>query len=146
MGFRIEGSICRLLSCRAEHFCDYVFREGEGPLQLRCGCFLVALTFRSHQRCVLSSWLCAPSRAGSGLRRRGGIQLLFPRCGPSVVPFLLQIPPCARFAQSLIPAPPPRLFSVRENAPPTPEAHSALRHLSCPFVVSCAAKGACDLN
>lgn len=97
---------------------------------------MVALTFRSHQMCVLNYWPQSPSRAGSGPGRRGasssyvhpGVPWWSPSSGkflhvlglpsPSSLPLLRFCPLCLK-------------------VPPTPEAHSSLRLLSSPFGYLC---------
>ena len=114
MGFWIEEFIRRLLSCRAEHFCDYIFRGGEEVLKLRVllGCPDFSLTSN-----VCAELLASIAQQGwFWAREERCIQLLCPPWGPVVVPFLWQIAPCARLAQSLIPAPTPLLSSVSESA------------------------------
>ena len=112
--FWIEEFIRRLLSCRAEHFCDYIFRGGEEVLKLRVllGCPDFSLTSN-----VCAELLASIAQQGwFWAREERCIQLLCPPWGPVVVPFLWQIAPCARLAQSLIPAPTPLLSSVSESA------------------------------
>ena len=119
------------MSCRAEHFCDYIFREGEEPLQLRIllGCSDISLTSNVCAELLASiaqqGWFWAKEERWNPAL----MSTLWSRDGPLPLAnsSMCQVRPVPH------PCPTPLLSSVPENAP-HPRGSQLLETPQLPFL------------